>query len=114
MNTEHLHLFTPVSEGLPEDSEWHFVIFVFDNKEQVGFAMLDTWGTNERRFWNIRGAFIGTEPFVTHWLDLSKLTTIERAVEFAELSFVAGHKYCQEGREGQNFYKFIQQNKNKI
>jgi hypothetical protein len=104
MNEQIKKLFTPVSDGLPEDSEWHHVVYVFDNKEKHGFAMLDTWGTKEKRFWNIAGTFIGIEPVVTHWLNLSKLTTKELAIELAEESYI-------EGRHNGSITYFIEQNK---
>ena len=111
MNTEHLRLFTPVSEGLPIDEDFKLCIYTDGFVETISlFRYKDNeWLIATGEFYDMP-----SECPILHWLDLSKLTTIERAVEFAELSFVAGHKYCQEGREGQNFYKFIQQNKNKI
>ncbi len=86
MNEKHIELFTPVSEGLPDHSDWIPVVFIFDKKPNLGLAMLDSWGTNGTRFWNIRGKFIGEEPIVTHHLDYSKLTTIEKAKEASENS----------------------------
>jgi hypothetical protein len=63
---EVLHLFTPISEGLPEPG-WHLIV------NHNGRASMDR--LNKKGKWQL------TNP--THYLDLSKLTTKERAIQLA-------------------------------
>lgn len=102
---DYLHLFTPVEEGLPE-KEGKYVAILNDGKEQwIGvetFIIKD-----EKKYW-------WDYILITHWLDLSKLTTKERAVEFAEKAYKEGYefisvhpKFMKQDRE-----EFINQNKN--
>ena len=104
---EHIHLFTPVSEGLPEKDGWYQVIepnyFPKRSVELRFRAFNSTWMD-----------FDGDEFHPTHWLDLSKLTTKLRAEELAESAWIGGHKYHEEGRSGQNYYKFMRENINKL
>lgn len=65
---EHLDLFTPVEQGLPEKVGRYLVIMIQDSKNYLEII-------------NFRsdGAFSPGPWLITHWLDLSKLTTKEKA-----------------------------------
>lgn len=68
MNIEkHKHLFTDVSEGLPELNGWYLCITSRGDKVYEYFDCLG-------------GQFLITNNIyiISHWLDLSKLTTKER------------------------------------
>ena len=86
MKEEHLRLFTPVSEGLPEKSgSANFVLCIVDNKYlTVGHIT----SSSENNIWLDESYdFI---PNVTHWLDLSKLTTKAKAEELAREAYGKG------------------------
>lgn len=93
---EFLHLFTPVTEALPELSTASHVVFKYEWAHEVHHN--NTMGIyrgirNGLHLWEILYAD-GWKPevdIVTHWLDLSKLTTKERAENFAEQC--AGYSY---------------------
>ncbi len=74
MNIElYKHLFTPVSKGLPEEEGVYAALFIDAyKKEKVSHIFYDA--KSNRWMWQN----------VTHWLDLSILTTKERAVKLAE------------------------------
>lgn len=80
---EHLHLFTPVEEGLPENSGWYITNITIDELQwytkDVGFAHINFFGLAE------------PASGVTHWLDLSKLTTKKRAER--AFNFIVGEEY---------------------
>jgi hypothetical protein len=81
-----LHLFTPVTERLPENNER--IYFIIESKidhnlsEHFGvFVEVDSFG-RDNMFISSDGGFhtlISLNFKVTHWLDLSALTTKERA-----------------------------------
>ncbi len=119
MNIEdYKHLFTPVSEGLPEikigETIEVFMIFKYGGgREEIkkvylrndidfGIEVVD-FLFHKRQMWE----------FHTHYLDLSKLTTKERAIKLAEDAFIQGRKtsdyrdkYSHQLREN-----FIKENK---
>lgn len=94
MNTEHLPLFTKVEDGLPDKNGMHLVLI-------NGNSYIDYYDNGKWEIWL---------DCVTHWLDLSKLTTKERAVEFA-LEAVEEEKSWDSTNEGKTF---VQQNKNEL
>ncbi len=72
---ENLDLFTPVEEGLPKEYGYYLTNareFSIEYDPLTGWEEEDSFGCIED---------ITSE--VTHWLDLSKLTTKEKAVKFA-------------------------------
>lgn len=76
-----IHLFTPIKEGLPERN---LSVLVITNHNRIDFAFI-----NEEENW----IQMDSDPLyltVTHWLDLSKLTTKNRAIDFAKEAFKAG------------------------
>lgn len=90
----HLHLFTKVEEGLPteifqtlEDGIlWPKMYFVIYNNEHGNFDHFGTAKFTGEKFvvhYNYHSRF-----YVTHWLDLSKLTTKERAKKAVECGMV--------------------------
>lgn len=86
--TEHSHLFTPVNEGLPKIDALYHVIIGKGMNEMNGVAYFKRnkgWMHDNSEFFK-----------VTHWLDLSKLTTKKRAIGIAELSI----PHPDTGREG--------------
>ena len=108
MNTEHLHLFTKVEDGLPDIN---INLLAFNGEEFIGRY----YELFSKAFYESIDGDI--DKSITHWLDLSKLTTIERAVEFAKDAFEAGERKgmedCMNPIEP-NFTDYIQQNKNKL
>jgi len=87
---EYLHLFTDVKEALPKNNQK--VAFISTSKDGALYEGLGTFFEKDQ--WQRQNVFIGdgyhfidNKQFpernwkVTHWLDLSKLTTKERAVE---------------------------------
>jgi hypothetical protein len=80
---EHLHLFTKISEAEIIEGKLYQVIYKYKGKEFEGIAQKQSWMGHSA--WIITNqTFIGDQPEVTHVLDLSKLTTKERAVEVFE------------------------------
>ncbi len=75
MNEDHLSLFIPVSEQLPKEGQE--VLFLYKSKGMIsqGYGYyndeFNEWIENEA----------GQLRSPSHWLDLSKLTTIEKAKE---------------------------------
>jgi hypothetical protein len=80
---EVLHLFVKVSEGFPEENDTACLTII------DGIISVDFYKTDG-------GFFKGT----THWLDLSKLTTKEKAIELAQDASVSslGYKYVEENK----------------
>jgi len=75
-NKDYTHLFTKVEDKEPEKGEW---VYCFDNyKVEQGFMILPE---TKFAYYNI-----------THWLDLSQLTTKKRALELAEEAFIRGNE----------------------
>lgn len=74
MNEKHLKLFTPVEEGLPEKSGWYLA--VLDGKN-IG---LYRYNSTSKKWYDL----FNFNKEITHWLDLSKLTTKAAALELAE------------------------------
>lgn len=64
---EFIHLFTPVTEGLPEKEI--YVLYLDVN----GKATIDI----------VIGSYTRFKHTYTHWLDLSKLTTKDKAIQIA-------------------------------
>lgn len=72
---ENLDLFTPVEQGLP-DSDGPYVVLIENGKTSF-------FSKYESGKWV---AYFNQNKMIvtpTHWLDLSKLTTKEKAVKFA-------------------------------
>lgn len=113
---DYLHLFTPVTDGLPEkESEYivmldcgHVMVLFFLHKKWVTIKSSKSYDTIEN---------------VTHWLDLSKLTTKNRVKQHCielidslkdytlESCNILGH----DERDASEFYNiFIEQNKSKL
>jgi hypothetical protein len=79
---EVLHLFTKVSEDLPKKEEATDVICNYKGKQIKERAYYTT--QIGRGYWIFQGChYSGERPEVTHYLDLSKLTTKGRAIELA-------------------------------
>lgn len=96
---KHLYKFTRVEDGLPEKDEYVICI-----ERKSGELCRDIIVESSTRF----------KSLYSHWLDLDKLTTKERAVEFAEKAYKEGYefisvhpKFMKQDRE-----EFINQNKN--
>lgn len=79
---EQLKLFTPVSEGLPKTADNNYLCVL--NNEFVRYCY---FGLQKRFSDNHFCPLI-----VTHWLDLSILTTRENAVNEYNKGFFEGHK----------------------
>ncbi len=81
MNEKHLSLFTPISEGLPEDKT--IVMFILKKGNEI---KLGTFNKGDNFY--IKPSFKMDIPYLLEevlcWLDLSKLTTIEKAKEAIE------------------------------
>lgn len=93
---QHLHLFTKVEDGLPNTSRWVLTAISVSGYFEIKFILYDKEKGFDKRF------------KVYAWLDLDKLTTKERAVEFAFDSI----EFEQiNGNEG---YNFIDKNKNSL
>lgn len=111
-----LHLFTPVSQGLPENNEYYHnnSVIVITRMGEVKCL----WILHDHHCWeddNYQGYPI---DYVTHWLDLSKLTTKDRAEMLAEKSFGAGSDYNHydngHGEWAPDFNVFIKENKSML
>ena len=103
MNTENsLHLFTDVEDGLPEKEGLYPCILKNNN------IVVLLW--NNKRFW-----ITGHEFHVTHWLDLSKLTTRKKAEELAIHCYNAGRVGEKEGLSAsEHGSNFINENKDRL
>lgn len=92
---EYIHLFTPVSDGLPQLGGTYICII-------DGSITVNEYFSGIKRFGSMK---------VTHWLNLSKLTTKEKAEELAFKSFVHGC-HVEMGHSNQPYGEFINENKN--
>lgn len=104
---EYIHLFTPVSERLPKEYGVYMSIYVTVEGLRQSIMAPQYFGGN------------GFNESVTHWLDLSKLTTKRQAEIFAEKAFTAGEHYDRFMNEGDgqanwepDFNVWINENKN--
>ena len=101
MNTEeYLHLFTKVEDWLPQLNGWYLTVRNEVNDHSYFYSDAG---------WSQYG--------VTHYLDLSKLTTIEKAIELAEDAYDEGRNY-EDHKNNESFKiaplnqeNFIEQNK---
>lgn len=101
--TEFLHLFTPVSEGFPEIKEGEHLqlLFVF----RYGSGSMETKHavlTKRDGVYKIVDFLFSpsqTWQFYTHYLDYSKLTTKERAEDFARQCMNSGFKQAEKYKE---------------
>lgn len=106
MKEEHLRLFTPVSEGLPDSGASNAVIVLIGSKHRMYghiSPISGVWLNDD--YEEIYG--------VTHWLDLSKLTTKERAIELVRQAFSDGF-FCDEDSYNEDIEDFITQNKGRL
>lgn len=112
METEkYIHLFTSVEQGLPELKEGECIrlLFIF----RYGGGRLETKHAilkkEDNKYIIVDFLFKPSQTweFYTHWLDLSKLTTIERAVDFAKQT--AG--FCERGHKYRCAIDFVEDKK---
>ncbi len=101
---EDLKLFTPIEKGLPSTSQWVLTIIFVSNIMEV-----------KHLFYDIEKGF--TKKYkVGYWLDLSKLTTIEKAKNLACDAYYEG-RYYNSKKDRNNAIgidDFITQNINKL
>lgn len=85
----YLPLFTSVTEGLPEKGNRgsHYVI-VESKKTNDKYPTVKDFFVGSQE-WD-KGALYEDKFTITHWLDLSKLTTKEKAVKLATESYIKG------------------------
>lgn len=120
---EFLHLFTPVTEALPELTEhayWyndnnereirqhndHAIVLALDPIRGIIKCSID----KHRQWREIASGYNGpANP--THWLDLSKLTTKEAAIRLASNSYKEGLSIDKGAGDFESFEEFIHYNK---
>lgn len=94
MNEKHFKLFTPVEEGLPEDKS--FVLAIMKKGENEKPFLISAKYFSSQQEWQafyLEGFdFLVDGHKITHWLDLSKLTTKVAALELAEDAYIACNK----------------------
>ncbi len=116
MNIENFkHLFVSVEERLPELGITCCCIYKLLANKDIGVFSRCSNGWSD---WN--GYFILDEDDdetgmeITHWLDLSILTTKERAVKLAKNAFGSGIMYYQGDEYSPGMNDFINQNKDSL
>ncbi len=122
---EHIHLFTPVSEGLPEYDKQVLCLYHPSSPRMDGGLEMGTLKRIDHRNEKFLMSRLNEDGFhkgtkVEYWLDLSKLTTNLRAEELAREAYEEAVK-----REYNNYFgrvpnialsleDFITQNINKL
>jgi predicted DNA binding protein len=110
MNIENnLHLFTRVEDGLPESDGFYMVV-----RKNLSYNITLELNYNSKYEIWLHGIEIIDD--VTHWLDLSKLTTKDRAIELAAVAYESGYYDDTKQNEGVWLSKenFINENKKKL
>ena len=87
---KYLHLFQKIEDGLPEEMKPIYLLSYKENESRIfsGYFISGIFQalTND-------GESLEGVEYVTHWLDLSKLTTKEKALEIADKAFTEGRNY---------------------
>lgn len=111
---EHLHLFTDIKQEKPVNNTSHLCF-----KQFYESGMLSRQSIGYLRFDTNKGEFYDTNDFgskyyvlqVTHWLDLSKLTTKEREEKLIDACRTVKEGYEDDGMENmqERDYVFYEQ-----
>lgn len=103
---DYLHLFIPVTEALPEKCDDNYLTILKNGDVNFSYFGFRNYFSENQDLWNI--------PIqITHWLDLSKLTTKERATALAEKAVQYGW-FMESGEAKGTIMDFINENKGNL
>ncbi len=126
MNPDHLHLFTPVEKGLPEENTQASII-LNNHIEWIGrYSLKDGWKILDDggEGWIPESVYVRNgerviETMVTHWQDKNSLTTKQRSVKLAEEAYQKGiidqfNFNASNGIINQTFQDFIKEKQKEL